>query len=632
MIKPEKLKLMFSMFVEKNTLNFKDLKECGMLPSDIRQLRKMEVLVQIDEDNFILKSKKGVKGLYDYAHSRISDGADAEEIVKIYEKCYELDSNNFLVCYQLLTWKISLREFDNTFYDCLKFAHLYQGNDKNYDYEKSAYINLYIYLLNHLIDNFDEDLSLYAQNMSLEDLKLQNENDSISRAENRARELIFKEKFSSAHVILKKFAISYKINVITIKNVIGLLEELIIKELERDKKILELIKEKRYDVLLGVLKGQNNKFRYKSMRSSLIKVTEEIIKVQNTGKISKVVECNTENTFCAIDNNDFLKAFELEQAYIKKYGKTDNEPLYILLTELCYQIGKLEKNERNQKKMFFEFFDKDGINEKKVLEYLELIGKKEYFQYLICYIKLDIVRGDRDFYLSNREITKLNSPQFYLDMKLQIRRFENYIIEGRVEEAKVMYELIKNYYIPRAEDKENRLEELKNKLIEAKKYENMDEYEKLLANKYKELMRKRSFVLLDEMPHSENLKILEYVSSFKNMDAFLVGPLESERVVLRYRVRKYIKMTDLIEQIKLANIKGDFQKVVELNMIILHTANEVKSITFAKIGLALIKMKKLDSALEYLNLATLLSKREDGADLDFTELLSDIETNMEKQI
>lgn len=158
-----------------------------------------------------------------------------------------------------------------------------------------------------------------------------------------------------------------------------------------------------------------------------------------------------------------------------------------------------------------------------------------------------------------------------------------------------------------------------------------DKEKQSLDSKIKQLYNGRCAFLLDPMPKEKRDLIHEYVSGFEDIASFNIGQDANRRVVLRYKpyIKEYVSIMDTATDAKRFYRKGQYKEAAECYELLLKIGKP-RDITYGGYGLTLLKLHRKNEALDYLKIATIISKENNGK-LDYTDLIEGIEYPLDKE-
>ena len=118
-------------------------------------------------------------------------------------------------------------------------------------------------------------------------------------------------------------------------------------------------------------------------------------------------------------------------------------------------------------------------------------------------------------------------------------------------------------------------------------------------------------------------EIHNIVKNIPDIVSFTIGDNNKEQVVLRFKtyVTEYVDVKKLFELGNEAYANGDYASCINAYRRVLELLWEPKSFVYGKLGLAYMKIHEKETAINYLTIATELSKKENEI-FDFTELIA----------
>lgn len=391
---------------------------------------------------------------------------------------------------------------------------------------------------------------------------------------------------------------------------------------------------------------------------------------------------DTFNLFEAIDAENYELALSLYNSDEKR-KKEDKNPMYLLLCKVTDEIQKNIKFKTYMKEKidvnpienivtitnYNIFDDMMGYLKRQdfhgcfgvLRSYLVHINKEEYEFLIVNLIQIDFLQNDIYFTRAFNALNDLQQDTFDLDISGYVRDFHIFISQENYEEAKLyldiiskMKDLVQSEFL--VEVLEYTLRSLSTKLNNRKNNtttiteelsvpENITEKENqntidsqkvevdddiLLINKKLDEVYKNGIVLLEPMS-SERIKgIHSIVKSISDVVSFSIISDNERRVVLRYNpcYDYYVDIKKLLIDGNHAYKRGDFVGCIESYRKVL-SFGFPKTYVYARLGLAYMRIGKISLAIDYLTVATELSKREDNY-YDFTELIAKLSGKMYK--
>ena len=146
--------------------------------------------------------------------------------------------------------------------------------------------------------------------------------------------------------------------------------------------------------------------------------------------------------------------------------------------------------------------------------------------------------------------------------------------------------------------------------------------EEFIDSKCKELILNKGIILLREVPVEEIENILNIISTYKDIKAFVINEDEKKHIVLRYHsyVKEFIDVKNILNLSYQAYINNEYDKALEYNLLILQTFREPKYFVYLYIGKIYVKKGNIDLAVDYLTVANELAK-EENLDLNLTSFI-----------
>jgi len=399
--------------------------------------------------------------------------------------------------------------------------------------------------------------------------------------------------------------------------------------------IFEAIDTNNYDIALELCNEYNNRNNISNDNNATNLLLNDICVLINTlSKPKQAEEPKEENqktvgtniqpviTFSSIVSyllqNDLDNAFLSLNSYMKSIGKDDYEFIIIDLIK----ISLLEKDLAFTKPMIT----------------LTQMSRENY--------SLDISNYIQDFYVTLSQ-NKFEEARIYLDIISKANKLDqDYIMTDNLYQALEKSEKILNHKLtdsiskPVAKVMDDNKEENINvatsislpspKQPKSKERQNVIIPEKrnsekeFIAKKYKQLVRKKGIILLRPMDSDRIDRIIDMVKEYPNMVAFAIGKDDKQQVVLKYnKAIENVDVKNLIKQGEAAYSSGKYNECLKNFLQLLQTFDEPKPYIYAKLGLTYAKKNNIPLAIDYLTIATELSKQLNKANgkFDFTEKL-----------
>lgn len=159
-----------------------------------------------------------------------------------------------------------------------------------------------------------------------------------------------------------------------------------------------------------------------------------------------------------------------------------------------------------------------------------------------------------------------------------------------------------------------------------------DSEKDFIAKKHDELVEQKGVILLRPMDDARIDRIFDMVDEYPDMVAFVIGEGSEQQVVLRYKpiIEEFVDAKNIINYGNEAYKNGNYDDTIEAYLQLLQLFKEPQAITYSKLGLAYLKKNNIQSAIDYLTIATALAKKE-KVDLDFSDLIFRLKFNIPKE-
>lgn len=151
-----------------------------------------------------------------------------------------------------------------------------------------------------------------------------------------------------------------------------------------------------------------------------------------------------------------------------------------------------------------------------------------------------------------------------------------------------------------------------------------DEKREYIISRIDEVYEK-GIVLLEPMNISQSKIVHQIVKSIPNIISFSIGENSKSPIVLKVRFRykeEYINFKEFFIEGDKAYKNEDYDECIRIYRNILDTGKP-KSFVYAKIGYAYMGKLDFDTAIDYLTIATELSKKENDY-MDYTDIIENL--------
>ena len=457
MINKNNIEKLYECLIDGKELTTKELKQIGFSSSDLTKLVKDGTLSRIKRGFYTLSN---VDDLYFYGKKLISL-KKYEKATLCFEKCYEIDPKHPNANFQLF-----LREVNNKDYQ-LAFKKLdILLNNSNPHYKKDALF--YLYLLN-IITEIPEKYKPIISNLNYDDIKVSSLDKRFRDVflQNKIRLSVFNQNLPLAlRQINENMMKSSKITVVDIltKKLIVAANEI---RIENNKILLDLIKNKKYEEIVNLLKGKEQKhFALNEYEYNILNLTKLLLELINGNKISKT-DFKATTIYDAIKIGNYELALKLCIQKSDKYLLNKDEyGIYLLLVDLNNLIEKVSGVKANETKQELKTKDKTQNHKLTVTEelidyalkellnnnldsafraiysYLSIFDKNEYEFLVINLIKLDLIQKDYTFSRTINILKDLSSADYYFDENEYIKCLYECIKENKQKEADIYLDIV----------------------------------------------------------------------------------------------------------------------------------------------------------------------------------------------
>lgn len=653
MISNSKLYKLYDMIIFGKVLTTQELKNCGFDNNDIKKLVENSVIDRIRRGYYKLID---VEGIFLYG-KRLIQGKDYIKADACFEKCYRMDPTHPGICFQLFIKSIKNKDYDSAF---KYFDVIFKNNNPHY--KKDAY--LYLYLLN-LITDIPLEYKNHIKYLEMEDIKI-DESDLRFQdipTQNRIREAIITKKISLA---IKQLNLLMKEDGITSHNFLTriLLYQAVDIKNSRKETIINLIKEDNYDELILMLNTLKTKQELGLLENTILKIAKDILDIKNKNKIQKKDAIITDNMFEAIEGYNYELALKLcEEFNARKNLNNETNIMHMLLSKIVNLLNEIKQPKIEETKEEIKIEDvinslvKYNIDESfiKIKKYLKMQNKLEYEFIIINLIKISILEKDNSFIKPMLVLTSINNIEFNIDINLLLKEFYINLYKNKLEIAKIYIDIIEKYSKDinivknlnlilsdiennNIEDTNKTKEEIETKsrklpkiIIPIEKVKNntltlkepKDSRKEFIAKKHSELLNTKSIIILKPMNNESRMKVHNIVKEYNDMISFSIDEGDNRRVVLKYQNpnSNIINIKDMVRQSAVYYKERKYDECIKINKEILANVKRPRAQIYASLGTSYLKKNDIYTAIEYLTIATELSKNENGY-YKFDELIA----------
>ena len=431
------------------------------------------------------------------------------------------------------------------------------------------------------------------------------------------------------------------------------------------RKISSLIYEKNYEEVVKLLAEEQNVIYLPYFKKLIYLLSTKYIEMKKIREVPKKISDDSFDIESAVKNNDFEKVLSLSNQ-LDDIKVLDNKKL---INRVAYDLYKVTR------KIPFSDVIKEVENStslvdivNKIDEFLSYYDKQKYSSLLIANLKIDMFYNSRSYKkysYSKTLINELLNNVFKYDMNYYIKLFYSELGKEHISVAQAYLDIIDNgkylgYECPIIELLEQALfytnklynhEEIDTiKLYsnnDSKEYEEdtYEEEEENIPLNNKEEIKEEVINTSDNNyldTQIEKVREIQGIIPLKKVNGDRLSLLRKkikesndllylkigDRYILLYAPNKKIKdnYVEYIHKGEELYKESNYEKaVVEFKKVL--WSGSAKAYTYARIGLCYLKMNHINKCIEYLKIATELSRLE-GKNFDFSVLIGQL-TNKE---
>lgn len=714
MITEENLGKIYDEIIKEEILTTKELKDYGFSSNDLTKLVNTNILTRIKRGTYTIAS---TDILFDYVKQLLAKKENSKATAYL-EKIYQLDPTNTNVCYYIF------------------INHIIKGNyvkaleyfDKFFNIDEPQFnpdANLYLCLLEKITE-LPEKYQNYVNSLTLNDIMIDVDERSSEKIkeDNKVRIQIFRNDISTE--ILNYFnAQSGEINSLIIRRLLYIVFR---KRKNDNKMIIKKLEEENYEWLIDYFNVKEEQSPLNNYDRYCLYLTQKLVEISKTNIIPTQRIYTGDNTFRAIDNNNFELAIALYEEKLIKNNKINKNYLYNILKKINEKIKQL----RQEKRKYYDLdanihhtetitktsakYNNQTINFAKVIKYIveqdfdnlfpELrnyliyINKIEYEFLIINLIKLSILHSDLSFSKPLLALAYLDNDRLKFVLSEYIKKFYEAIATRNFEEAKIYLEIISqsskigypctilvglkqifdntftknnpsnkvlnsfenslyrsqtlnkeiNTNVPVQKNNSSvvilekspnivatdvteskaslpQSDKLSTQQSSKKIFQETHAISKISFNAQKiidnslETVMSRGILLLKPMPNVQMREIHNLIELIPEFVSFEVEMEGVKQICLRYlhKPSDKIDITEILASGSTAYNNKQYDECINIYKKLL-VLEEVKSLVYAKIGLAYMKKGDKLAAIDYLTVATDLNKKQNGK-YDFTNLI-----------
>lgn len=379
------------------------------------------------------------------------------------------------------------------------------------------------------------------------------------------------------------------------------------------------------------------------LRKEILNIVDEEVKKEEP--VAEVIEENVEIVVEEVVDKpvsysqvvaDILSNNEAAYAVsLSKYFNQLGVPYYYTLITSLIEIGKIKGTGINKILVLLTQISNNSyvFNEEEYITlFYESVIRREYEVATLYLFILEAVSS-----LSDEMISELNNVMKmykYQNSEVLFDNVQDDQLEGQLE-----MDMSDTVHVPSEDVVKSQVVEPKTEkagfvpLVKSKKVKDTlsEEYRldlEYIDRKISELVESRGLITLRPMDAKRRARIHDIVSKRREASTFSIGSGDQRRIVLRFVGNVYVPLKDTIKLADEAYYARDYETALRGYLDILGT-NNPKTFIYAKVGLTYMKMWKIDKAIEYLTIATELSKAT-GDKFDFSDLIGSLDGTIEQ--
>lgn len=260
--------------------------------------------------------------------------------------------------------------------------------------------------------------------------------------------------------------------------------------------------------------------------------------------------------------------------------------------------------------------------------YLTGIHKKQYEFLIVDLIKISLMEHDMTFSKIETVLTHIEKGTFEFQIAEYIQLFYLALTQKKYHEARIYLDIISKSKILGQEIVF--FSELEKMLNQTEKNENQNtanEVPILESNQNNpmisllSLLKENGIVLLKIEKWKQ---VQEMVKKCPNVESFCIGSNDDRRMVLRWKsnTKEFINIKELLQLAQVAYRNGEYDSCIPIYRQLLEL-RKPPAFVYARLGLSYLKQSNQELAIDYLTVATDLSRQECGL-FDFSEMIDRI--------
>ncbi len=665
MVNEENLSKLYESVLNNQELTTKKLKEKGFSAKDLVKLIDQKIIVRTQRGYY---SFCGVEQLFYYGKTLVSM-KEYDRAIGCFFKCLELDSHYLVALFQLFLRFLQKRDYEKALEH---FECLYQTENKFYRIDN----DYYLYLLSMVME-LPESMRRDVKCLKLNDILVDKEDKRYEDKylQNRIRIYSFKHSFKYALKLLNTAINKHErmsVQDITLKT---LLTQAIEKQEIIKQHLAWLVQEKKYEEMIEYLENLSKQHALSLAEEHALLLAKDLVKIRRTGVFPEIQILQTDKLLEAIRGKNYELAKSKCENFIKDRNiDADSNIIYVLLTEICKEKknnflplnktdGVIVENKGEESRpsscnqIFTDIFrylmENDLENSFLSLKkYLASLGMEQYEFLIIDFIKLSLSENDVFYRKPMMALTAMARGNFCFDLAEYIQDFYEHLSQKQFEQAKVYLDIIskaknlgQNFIKIEAleqelckaqngsDSKRTRVESSlkkpvldqtissKKKIQDKKNLDTQESFEYHFIHSQLETLYQNGILLLKPMDSLQRKKIHEIVNDMEDVVSFSIGSEPSRQVVLRVRLysKEFVDLKELVKKGDNAYFHRDYDCCIIFYRKRLYYVSH-KAFVYVRLGLAYAKKRMNNMAIDYLTIATELSKIEKRT-FDFSDFI-----------
>lgn len=623
------------------------LNKCNYTLTDINKLIEDRILKKEEDGSYSFLSVDELLRYIKTLEKNTNKPKTKQKVKMFLKRCYEMSSHHLELAHELFLGCIE----ENDYIQALEYLEPLAKTENKYYNEDS---NFYLFLLNYIAD-MPYLYNKYANSLSLCDIKVNSDNQRYNNIEeiNEIREAVYYHHF---HYAIKLFNNLFNTDELATNEIItkNLLLQAVATKTSTEEKILNYVKRNKYQEIIEFLIKQQNQRKLSLKEEAILKIVTEIINITNKCEIPEKTTLEYKKLYDAIGGGNYEIALKLCKKNNKRKGiKKEEDILYILLIKINYLIEQYDPfamgnqnydfftNNDNKSGLFPDIIrhltNSDTKGAFKCLEeHLEKINKKQYEYLIIELIKLSIIEKDQEFAKPMTMLSNIANDDYIFETSDYIKGFNTMLSQHKIEEARIYLNIILKadslgYKCNTKELLQNALKSAEKMVNYSRKSEDLnnetnDPDIRFAKSQYYLLLEKKGIIILEHMDDNVARKICKYLSSnYDDVKTFSIGDGSQKRIVLRYSpfFDEEVNIKELIEKGEKYWKRNDLESFIKVYTTLLEFGNPTSYI-YSKLGLAYLYTEKKQMAVDFLTIATELSKQKKQK-YDYTNLINTID-------